>query len=68
VKFKTCCVFFQYFITDADVGKNRAEVSAPQVSELNPYVEVSPHTGDLTDDFLMQFKVSTRLQVMQPYG
>ncbi|XP_078494377.1 ubiquitin-like modifier-activating enzyme 1 [Ciona intestinalis] len=47
----------QYFVTDADVGKNLAEVSAIQVSELNPYVPVHPYTGKLTEEFLSQFQV-----------
>jgi len=47
----------QYFLKESSVGKNRAEVSAPQISELNPYVKVDAHTGDLSEDFLSQFKV-----------
>jgi len=47
----------QYFLTQEDIGKNRAEVSAPQINELNPYVHVESYTGDLTEEFLSKFKV-----------
>lgn len=47
----------QYFLSEASIGKNRAEVTAPQVGELNPYVQVEAYTGPLTDDYLSQFKV-----------
>lgn len=47
----------QYFLTAESVGKNRAEVTAPQVGELNPYVQVEAYTGDLTEEYLSKFKV-----------
>ncbi|CAK8690473.1 unnamed protein product [Clavelina lepadiformis] len=47
----------QYFLTESDLGKNRAEVSAPCVSELNPYVHVEAYTGDLNEGFLSKFQV-----------
>jgi len=47
----------QYFLNEESVGKNRAEVSASHISELNPYVLVKSYTGDLSEDFLSQFKV-----------
>ena len=28
----------QFFLTENDIGKPRAEVSAPKLAELNPYV------------------------------
>lgn len=31
----------QFFVSDADVGKNRAEAAAPQVQKLNPRVKVN---------------------------
>eukprot|EP01040_Poterioochromonas_malhamensis_P009078 gene9078-9832_t len=31
----------QFYLSEKDIGKNRAEVSAPQLAELNPYVHVS---------------------------
>uniref|UniRef100_H2Z056 E1 ubiquitin-activating enzyme n=1 Tax=Ciona savignyi TaxID=51511 RepID=H2Z056_CIOSA len=49
----------QYFVTKSDIGKNLAEVSAVQVSELNPYVPVHAYTGKLTEEFLSQFQFYT---------
>jgi len=49
----------QYFLTESDVGKNRAVVSAPRVAELNLYVQVDSFTGGLSSEFLSQFEVST---------
>ncbi|KAL6164678.1 E1 ubiquitin-activating protein aos1 [Exserohilum turcicum] len=36
-----------FFITDADVGKNRAEAAKPQVEKLNPRVAVKTITTDV---------------------
>lgn len=47
----------QYFLREEHLGKNRAEVSAPQVSELNPYVQVESHCGDLNEDILSKYQV-----------
>jgi len=38
----------QFFISVADVGKNRAEAAAPQVRRLNPRVSVIVDTEDIT--------------------
>jgi ubiquitin-like 1-activating enzyme E1 A len=38
----------QFFISAADVGKNRAEAAAPQVRRLNPRVSVIVDTEDIT--------------------
>ncbi|KAK3072903.1 E1 ubiquitin-activating protein [Teratosphaeriaceae sp. CCFEE 6253] len=41
----------QFFLHPEDVGKPRAKVTAPRVSELNPYTPVSVHEGEsLTGD------------------
>jgi ubiquitin-activating enzyme E1 len=48
----------QFYLTKQDIGKNRAEVTAKRVAELNHYVPVSVHRGDLTDDVLARFQVS----------
>ena len=54
-----CLVFFlQFFLRADDVGKNRAQVSLPRISELNSYVRMSVHTEKLTENFLGQFQVS----------
>ncbi|KAF3482219.1 ubiquitin-activating enzyme E1 [Arthroderma uncinatum] len=46
----------QFFLTPQDVGKPRAEVTAPRVAELNAYTPVSVFPGkNLTDD-LSQLK------------
>eukprot|EP01128_Nolandella_sp_AFSM9_P004178 TRINITY_DN1830_c0_g1_i1.p1 TRINITY_DN1830_c0_g1~~TRINITY_DN1830_c0_g1_i1.p1 ORF type:complete len:1025 (+),score=229.32 TRINITY_DN1830_c0_g1_i1:40-3114(+) len=37
----------QFFLTEADVGKNRAEASLSKLNELNPYTPVSLKTDDL---------------------
>jgi molybdopterin/thiamine biosynthesis adenylyltransferase len=50
----------QFFATDAVLGKNRAELSAPHVIELNPYVKISTSTVNLEEadlSFFDQFKV-----------
>lgn len=46
----------QFFLHPEDVGKPRADVTAPRVSELNPYTPVGIHPAkDLTSD-LSQLK------------
>ena len=46
----------QFFLHPEDVGKPRADVTAPRVSELNPYTPVGVHPSkDLTTD-LSQLK------------
>ncbi|GBM57092.1 Ubiquitin-like modifier-activating enzyme 1 [Araneus ventricosus] len=47
----------QYYLTKADIGKNRAVASLQQLTELNSYVSVHAHTEDLSEDFLKKFKV-----------
>ena len=47
----------QFYITESDIGKNRAEVSQLQLSELNHYVPTKAYTEDLTEDFIKQFRV-----------
>jgi ubiquitin-like 1-activating enzyme E1 A len=37
----------QFFIQDADVGKNRAEAAAPEIRKLNPRVNVHVDTDDI---------------------
>lgn len=47
----------QFYLTEADINKNRAEISCKQLSELNNYVRTTSYTGDLTEDFLRKFRV-----------
>ncbi|KAJ8109875.1 hypothetical protein OPT61_g7136 [Boeremia exigua] len=37
----------QFFVSEADVGKNRAEAAAPQVQKLNPRVKVHTYTSPI---------------------
>jgi len=46
----------QFFLHPADVGKPRAELTAPRVSELNPYTPVKVHQGDSLTSDLSQLK------------
>lgn len=48
----------QFYLTEADIGKNRAEASISKLAELNPYVKVNLSTEPLTDDYLNQFQVT----------
>ncbi|KAF5304648.1 hypothetical protein FQR65_LT07930 [Abscondita terminalis] len=47
----------QFYLSEDDVGKNRAEASLKQLSELNMYVPTRSHTGPLTEDFIKSFRV-----------
>ncbi|XP_055531157.1 ubiquitin-like modifier-activating enzyme 1 [Wyeomyia smithii] len=47
----------QFYLTEKDVGTNRAEASCRQLAELNNYVPTTAYTGDLTEEFLRQFRV-----------
>ena len=52
----------QFFLRESDVGKNRAEVSKDRLAELNSYVPISCHTGQLDEQFLKQFTVQPSLE------
>jgi ubiquitin-activating enzyme E1 len=49
----------QYYLSEEDVGKNRATVSVKKLGELNPYVITEATTQELGSDlsFLDQFHV-----------
>eukprot|EP00960_Hanusia_phi_P025110 738341-Hanusia_phi.AAC.4 len=47
----------QFYFTEGDVGKNRAEVSAARLRDLNPYVSIEVCTKELDKDCLKEFKV-----------
>lgn len=49
----------QFFLTESDVGKNRAESCAAKLQELNTAVAVSVSTAEITEDFLVQFQVGS---------
>ncbi|KAJ3300161.1 SPS-sensor component ptr3 [Borealophlyctis nickersoniae] len=47
----------QFFLHKEDVGKPRAQVSAPRLAELNSYVPVSVVEGELTEEKLAAYQV-----------
>lgn len=47
----------QFYLSEKDVGKNRAELAATKLSELNSYVPVSVHTGKLDEATILKFQV-----------
>ena len=46
----------QFFLTEAELSENRATISQPKLSELNPYVPVTTVSGGLTEDLIKQFQ------------
>jgi len=55
----------QFYLTDKDVGLNRAEVSVEKLIELNNYVQVSAYTGQLTPEYITKFSVIVLTQSSQ---
>jgi ubiquitin-activating enzyme E1 len=47
----------QFYLTEADVGRNRAEACKDKLQELNTAVAVHASTAELTDAFLKGFQV-----------
>lgn len=47
----------QFYFSESDIGKNRAETCCKQLSELNNYVPTRSYTGPLTEDFIKKFRV-----------
>ncbi|NWH49675.1 UBA7 enzyme, partial [Fregata magnificens] len=47
----------QFLLGESDVGQNRAEASQQVLAELNPYVTVVVHAGELSEAFLASFQV-----------
>ncbi|XP_015599069.1 ubiquitin-like modifier-activating enzyme 1 [Cephus cinctus] len=47
----------QFYLTEADIGKNRAAACCQRLSELNNYVPTRHHSGPLTDGYIKKFKV-----------
>ena len=48
----------QFYLTEADVGKNRAEACAARLQELNTAVAVIVSTAPISEAFLSTFQVS----------
>ena len=46
-----------FYLAEADVGKNRAEACAVKLQELNPAVEVTVVTDDVTEDLVKKHQV-----------
>nr|XP_048279406.1 ubiquitin-like modifier-activating enzyme 7 isoform X3 [Myodes glareolus] len=47
----------QFFLSEESLGRSRAEASQAQLAQLNEAVQISVHTGDITDDLLRAFQV-----------
>lgn len=47
----------QFYCSENDIGKNRAEACLKQLSELNMYVPTKTYTGPLNEDFIKNFRV-----------
>ncbi len=47
----------QFFLSDASIGKNKADACRAQLQELNTAVEVSASSAALTEEFLGKFQV-----------
>lgn len=47
----------QYYLSEKDIGKNRAQASLDKLRELNSYVKVNYYDGNITEDFIKTFKV-----------
>ncbi|XP_028146852.1 ubiquitin-like modifier-activating enzyme 1 [Diabrotica virgifera virgifera] len=45
----------QFYLTEGDIGKNRAEACCKQLSELNTYVPTKSYTGPLDEAFILKF-------------
>ncbi|KAK6625245.1 E1 ubiquitin-activating protein [Polyplax serrata] len=47
----------QFYLSENSIGQNRAEACRDQLAELNNYVPVKSYTGQLTEQFLKNFRV-----------
>lgn len=47
----------QFFLSEASIGKNKADACRAQLQELNTAVEVSASSAALTEEFLGKFQV-----------
>eukprot|EP01102_Stenamoeba_stenopodia_P009142 TRINITY_DN2682_c0_g1_i3.p1 TRINITY_DN2682_c0_g1~~TRINITY_DN2682_c0_g1_i3.p1 ORF type:complete len:1013 (-),score=251.98 TRINITY_DN2682_c0_g1_i3:98-3136(-) len=59
----------QFFLSEADIGKNRATVSEATIAQLNPYVKVASFTTPIGEDlgFLQKYScvIATELPLSQ---
>ena len=54
---KTQDLSAQFYLTKADIGKNRAEACREKLQELNTAVAVSASSAELNEDLLSKFQV-----------
>ena len=54
----------QFYLTKADVGKNRAEACREKLQELNTAVAVSASSAELNEDLLSKFQVQRSFQLL----
>ena len=47
----------QFYLSESDVGSNRATLSHAKLAELNNYVATNAASCPLTEEFLKQFSV-----------
>ncbi|XP_016058371.1 PREDICTED: ubiquitin-like modifier-activating enzyme 7 [Miniopterus natalensis] len=47
----------QFFLSEQDLARSRAEASQEHVAKLNGDVQVHVHIGDITEDLLLDFQV-----------
>ncbi|XP_050996068.1 ubiquitin-like modifier-activating enzyme 7 [Acomys russatus] len=47
----------QFFLSEESLGQSRAEASQARLAQLNEDVQISVHTGDITEDVLLGFQV-----------
>ncbi|XP_051060609.1 ubiquitin-like modifier-activating enzyme 7 isoform X2 [Phodopus roborovskii] len=47
----------QFFLSEESLGRSRAEASQAPLAQLNEAVQISVHTGDITEDLLQAFQV-----------
>jgi len=67
ISLKTSFVL-QFYLSEADVGKNRAEASLLKLKELNTFVKVDLAAQALTEEFIGKFQVPIPLLPSSPRG
>jgi ubiquitin-activating enzyme E1 len=53
-------LMMQFFLREADIGKSRADVTAPRLAELNSYVPVKvlEGSGEIMPEMVAPYQVS----------
>lgn len=46
-----------FYLNESDIGKSRAKCCFKKLAELNDYVKVQVYEGQISDEFLKEFKV-----------